>query len=373
MQPAEIRLDTADLNTIETLVTELSHPEPRRVIYAVDLLESLDKRHLVTPLLLHHESPEVRARALQVAAAAGPARGRGQWLRGVERSLKDSDGEVRLAAVRALAALNAARTPPSVMRGFLARPRPALVVTAASRSPRARPRAIAPRPRDALQRARRRHARAGSARSASEVARALGQVRNPQIPAAARAADVRRRSRRRARSDPQRRPIGPGGRRLPVRAAAGLADAEPPVEARRAREVLVGYGDDVVEALAYFLADPDEDIWVRRHVPSTLGLIPDAAVDGRAGLGARSRRWFRPLQGGRRHRAARAATAPALTIDRAVIERQILQETTRAFSALTLHHNLFVDGGLDGAIAARARAERKERSAPSIESSVCSA
>ena len=66
VRPSEIRLDTADLNTIETLVTELSHPDPRRVVYAIDLLESLDKRHLVTPLLLHHESPEVRARALAV-------------------------------------------------------------------------------------------------------------------------------------------------------------------------------------------------------------------------------------------------------------------------------------------------------------------
>ena len=71
VQPAEIRLDTADLSTIETLVGELSHPDPRRVLYAVDLLESLDKRHLVTPLLLHHESPEVRARVLALAERAG--------------------------------------------------------------------------------------------------------------------------------------------------------------------------------------------------------------------------------------------------------------------------------------------------------------
>ena len=70
VEPAEIRLDTADLNTIETLVTELSHHEPRRVIYAIDLLESLDKRHLVTPLLLHHESPQY-ADGWQVAEAAG--------------------------------------------------------------------------------------------------------------------------------------------------------------------------------------------------------------------------------------------------------------------------------------------------------------
>ena len=65
MEAGEIRLDTADLYTIETLVEELAHPEPTRVLYAIDLLESLDKRHLVTPLLLHHEIADVRARALR--------------------------------------------------------------------------------------------------------------------------------------------------------------------------------------------------------------------------------------------------------------------------------------------------------------------
>ena len=41
-----------------------------------------------------------------------------------------------------------------------------------------------------------------------------------------------------------------------------------------AREVLVGYGEDIVETLAFFLHDESEDIWVRRHIPSTLALIP---------------------------------------------------------------------------------------------------
>ncbi|HYI05775.1 MAG TPA: Npt1/Npt2 family nucleotide transporter, partial [Reyranella sp.] len=36
VRPAEVRLDTADLSSIETLLTELSHPEPRRVLYAID-------------------------------------------------------------------------------------------------------------------------------------------------------------------------------------------------------------------------------------------------------------------------------------------------------------------------------------------------
>ena len=42
----------------------------------------------------------------------------------------------------------------------------------------------------------------------------------------------------------------------------------------RARAVLVSYGEPVVDALAHFLRDPDEDIWVRRHIPATLAQIP---------------------------------------------------------------------------------------------------
>jgi HEAT repeat protein len=130
---------------------------------------------------------------------------------------------------------------------------------------------------------------------------------------------------------------------------------------RAAREVLVGYGGDVVDMLAYFLADPEEDIWVRRHVPGTLALIPTqrsmdvlvTALDHKDGF-------VRFKAGAAIERLRRGA--PQLTIDRAVIERQILQETMRAFNALTLHHNLFVRGGQDaGSVLAQALNEKQQR------------
>ena len=49
--------------------------------------------------------------------------------------------------------------------------------------------------------------------------------------------------------------------------------------------MLVSYGEPVVDALAHFMRDPDEDIWVRRHIPATLALIP-GAEDGRRADGA---------------------------------------------------------------------------------------
>ena len=42
----------------------------------------------------------------------------------------------------------------------------------------------------------------------------------------------------------------------------------------RARAVLVSYGEPVIDALAFFMRDADEDIWVRRHIPGTIGQIP---------------------------------------------------------------------------------------------------
>jgi AAA family ATP:ADP antiporter len=357
VQPAEIRLDTADLNTIETLVTELSHPDPRRVVYAVDLLESLDKRHLVTPLLLHHESPQVRARALQVAAAAGGERAT-HWLPGVQRSLKDSDADVRLAAVRAVAAMNR-KDATQLMRGFLSDPDPLMVVTAAS----ALAESSAEGDRTAAEEALRQltqDTREQAAPIRIEVARALGLVRNPKF---------------RPLLVPLMFDADVNVAQEAIRSAGRLGPAEgdylfvPPLVSllrnrllkRAAREVLVSYGGDVVDALAYFLSDPEEDIWVRRHVPGTLGLIPtQRSMDVLLSALENNDGFVRFKAGGAIERLQR--TAPQLTVDRVVIERQILQECTRAFGALTLHHNLFVSGGLDAtSVLSQALTEKYQR------------
>ena len=102
MQASELRLNVGDLTTIETLVQELAHPDPKRVVYAIDVLESLDKRNLVTPLLLYHESPQVRRRALYALGAVRSDIAE-QWVPQIRRMLGDSDAGVRAAAIGALA------------------------------------------------------------------------------------------------------------------------------------------------------------------------------------------------------------------------------------------------------------------------------
>lgn len=355
VEPSEIRLDTADLNTIETLVTELSHPDPRRVIYAIDLLDSLDKHHLVTPLLLHHDEPEVRARALASAANA-PRQRMEHWARGAERALSDPDVGVRLAAVRALAALRSEDLT-AMMRPLLSDAEPRLAITAATglaASGSEEDRAAA---EDTLK------ALASDTRQQAvpiriEVARALGQLgdtrfRTLLVP---------------LMFDPSidvaREAIRSAGR-LP---AGDFLFVPPLISLMRhrllksaAREVLVGYGEDVIDPLAFFLRDPDEDIWIRRHVPSTLALIPsqrslDVLVNA-----------LNDPDGFIRFKATAAIDRlrrdhPHLKAAPEVVERQILAESMRAFSALTLYHNLFNVGGMDrDLLLARALQEKQRR------------
>lgn len=355
LQASEIRLDTADLSTIETLVGELADPDPRRVIYAIDLLESLDKRRLVTPLLLFHEAPEVRARALGIAEAAGPA-GAERWASAVERALKDGHPEVRLAAMRAMAALQpegAAAT----MRPYLSASDPTLVVTAATALADSADEADVAAAEDAFRRLAD-DTREQEAAVRLEIAHALGNVENPRfrplVVPLMYDADL----------NVARAAILSAGKR----GAGDYLFVPPLVSLLRhrllkgaARQVLVGYGEGVVDALAYFLRDRDEDPWVRRHVPSTLALIPtQRAMDVLVSA-------LQDPDGFVRYKAGAAIERlkqdhPDLTVDATIVEPQIADETKRTFNALTLHYNLFVAGGLDKtSLLARALEEKHER------------
>ena len=129
MQASELRLNVADLTTIETLVQELSHPDPHRVVYAIDVLESLDKRNLVTPLLLYHEAPVVRRRALSALGAVRSDIAQ-QWVPHIRRMLGDGDAGVRAAAIGALASISQ-EDAASLARPLLADPDPRIRATAA--------------------------------------------------------------------------------------------------------------------------------------------------------------------------------------------------------------------------------------------------
>jgi AAA family ATP:ADP antiporter len=355
VRPAELRFNNPDAATIEALVSELAHPEPRRVLYAIDLLDSMDKRPLVTPLLLAHESAEVRARALRVAEAAGPGLA-DRWLPGVHRALKDADGPVRIAAVGALAALRG-EAAADVMRPFLGGQDPALSIVAASALASSTNEADVIAAEVTLKRFAD-DTRDQGAPWRLQVARALGDVHNPQF---------------RPLLVPLMYDANAEVARAAIESAGTLGAGDflfvPPLVAllrnRRlksvARQVLVGYGEPVVAPLAYFMLDREEDVWVRRHVPSTLGLLPFpssvaallTALDDPDGFLK-----FKAVSALERIRR----THPEIAIDPDAVTRHLHAEAGRAFSALTLHHNLFVAGGLDAtSLLARSLTEKHSR------------
>ncbi|MEP6783369.1 MAG: Npt1/Npt2 family nucleotide transporter, partial [Acidobacteriota bacterium] len=355
VEPDAVRLNNPDPSSIETLVAELAHPEPRRALYAIDLLDAMGKRQLVTPLLLSHENAAIRARALRVAEAAGTTLA-DRWLPGVERALNDQDSSVRVAAVCALASLRGGADA-DVMRPFLTKGDPALAIAAASAL------TSSDRPDDveAASAALRKYSSDTADQAAPwrlQVARALGDVRNPSF---------------RPHLVPLMFDANLEVARAAIESAGRLGGADflfvaPLVSLLRnrrlkgaARAVLVGCGEDVIAPLAYFMGDQEEDVWIRRHVPSTLALLPfpasiaalTAALDAEDGF--------------LRYKATMALVrvrrnTPALPIDAKTITRHVLAEAGRSFNALTLHYNLFTAGGLDkGSLLARALREKQER------------
>ena len=112
-----------------------------------------------------------------------------------------------------------------------------------------------------------------------------------------------------------------------------------------ARDVLVSYGEEVVPALAHFLRDPEEDIWVRRHVPSTLSRIPcQASMDVLIALVDEKDAFLR-------YKCVAAVDRlhgehPELTFDPSPIETLAWLEGMQFYQFLSYHDNLFTRGGI---------------------------
>ena len=338
VQPT-VGLDVADLSTVETLVEELAHPDEGRVLYAIDVLESLDKRNLVTPLLLHHEAGAVRARAL---AALGSARSEiaQRWAPAIQGMIKDENADVRVAAIGALASIRD-QDATALARTLLSDNDPRIVATAAV----------------ALSQSGRREDQETADRALSSLA-AAAEESDPQV--------------RRDLAAAIRNVGGADCRHLLIPL---LHDGDPAVAAESmrsvralpstdnlfaptlisllgnrqlksgARETLVGYGEPVVAMLGHFLRDRQEDIWVRRHIPATLARVPvQASMDILiAGLAE--------PDGFLRYKVLSAIEklsrdSPDLTFEAEPIEKLTLKEGRGYFNWLSLHHNLFVRAGL---------------------------
>jgi HEAT repeat protein/CRP-like cAMP-binding protein len=355
IKPTEMKLAEADLSTVETLIQELASVEEQRVLYAIDLLESFDKRNLVTPLLLYHESPAVRVRALSVVSRAEPEVSK-RWLPVIQKMMVDENPDVRMAAISALAEIRSEKSL-ELIRPFLQDRDPRAAMTAAL--------VLAQSGED-------------DASFAEEKLKAL-------------ATDVRESSTstRKELATAIARLPGPGVRRLliPLLHDPEHVVAEEAMRSARqvsrgdfffvptmvsllrhrrlkssAREVLIGYGEDAVPVLRHFLHDPEEDPWVRRHIPATLARIP-AQASMNALVEALSERdrfiRYKVLAGIERLHRVR----PDLVFAREPLETLALEEAVRHSHYLPLVRRLFEKDRLpDSALLGRAVCEKLGRS-----------
>ena len=333
IRPAEVRVAAADLSTIEILIQELASPDARRVLYAIDMLESLDKRSLITPLLLHHESSEVRARALGLLAAARP-NDAARWLPAIRRMMADESPEVRAAAVVTLAELSD-ESVTELVRPHLHDKNPRIAMTAAM-------------------------VLAGGSQE-EDVAAAESVLRDLVSDTHESAALVRREY-----AIALRHVATPRFRRLliPLLYDTDLEVAEEAMCTVRqlgisdfifvptlisllrnrrlkssARELLVGYGEPILDILRHFLRDPEEDIWVRRHIPAAIARIPcQQAMDILIGALDEPDGFlrFKVIEGvGMLHRAD-----TQLSFDRELIESLVLKEASRCSYYQAQHRDL---------------------------------
>ena len=266
VKPAEVRIDVADLTTVEALLEELAYPEEQRVLYAIDILESLDKRNLVTPLLLYHESPNVRARAVSVMSGGHTSLPE-RWHPMIQRMVDDSNPRVRAEAIVALAKIrkqDATKLARDMLQETDTAPRvsiSAAVVLAGSTV--ATDVAVAETTLARL--ATNLHEDAVATRR--DVASAIREIRRPQV---------------RHLLIPLLQDPEPDVAEEAMRSVMALR----PLDAlfvptlisllgdRRlksgARAALVSYGEPVLDMLSHVASDRLEDPWIRRHVPATL-------------------------------------------------------------------------------------------------------
>jgi AAA family ATP:ADP antiporter len=354
VRPEEVRLSGSELSTVETLVGELAHPDPARVVYAIDVLESLDKRNLVTPLLLYHEAPAVRRRAL---AALGAVRGElaQRWAPQIRRLLADADAGVRAAAIAALGTISNDDVT-TLARPLLTDPDPRIRVTAATAlAAGARPEDVDVAESTMLEIVN--DSRESARQGRGDVASAIRHIAHPRF----------RRMLIPLLYDPAPEVADEAMESVRVGADDFLFVPTLVTLLRhrqlkgRARRVLTSYGEPVIDALAHFMRDPDEDVWVRRHIPATLAQIPSQkSVDALTAA-------LEEQDGFLRFKAVAALERmrrehPDLTFKREPIEALAIKESRGYFNSLSLHHNLFVrDRRSPDSLLARALVEKMDR------------
>jgi len=268
INPVTVPAAVADSETIETLIQELASPDENRVLYAIEFLESLDKKELVTPLLLHHESPVIRARALSVISSLQPSIS-ARWLPAIRSMLTDADPNVRSAAVGALARVNNQEAG-ELVRPLLRDQNPRIALTAAMVLAGSSREEDVENAEDILN-----ELVASKRESAASIRLDFAiAIRHVPIPRYRRLLIPLLNDSNQDVVEEAMRSI----RKLGATDLIFIPTFISLLHNRRfkgsARNLLVGFGDSVLPILNHFLRDPDENIWIRRHIPEIIARIP---------------------------------------------------------------------------------------------------
>ena len=266
---AEIPINVSDVTTLEMLVQALGSSDARQVLQSLDILASNQRENLVSPLLLYHDDSEVRQRTLEILAKSG----RVDALPLIERRLADQNPEVRAEAIKTLAELHgedACELMLPRLRESDAGVRAAAVACLANYGTEPMVEEATRSLQDLLSDA--------DPEIRAEAAKALGAIREPRFQEMLIRLlyDREPQIAREAISAIRRRVARDGYNPIYVPTLVSL------LHDRRvkheAREALVAFGEPAIPALAHFMSEADEQLWVRRALPMAIAKIGTLAA-----------------------------------------------------------------------------------------------
>ena len=331
---ADDHLNIKDSKTLALLVQALGSSDRRQVLQSLDILESNNRSHLVPPLLLYHDDPEVRHRTLVVLAKAG----RVDAAPLIEKTLQDEDPEVRAEAIQVLAKIHgedACELMLPRLHDANAPVQAAAVACLANHGNDAMVKEATATLTNLLADA--------DPEVRCEAAKALGAIKEPlfQAKVIQLLYDQEISVVRETINAIRRRVTRDGFNPLYVPTLISL------LQSRRikheARESLVAFGEPALPALSHFMSDRDEPVWVRRALPMTIAKIGTLAAA--IALIERLAEVMDEFQ--RRQLVEALGSLPEeirRSVDRRVIEEQIHEEARRYLQAMA---NLNALGFLD--------------------------
>ena len=266
---AAVPIDLRDVTSLEVLVQSLGSSDSRQVIYALELLDYFDKGNLVPPVLLRHESPEVKQKTLELMAKNQ----RTDAIPLIEEALNDEHPEVRTAALHALVDLHDDTHPAEIAErlddpdvGIRGTAVASILTSSESNAHEAARRTLETMISGAAPRVR---------CAATDV---IGELRDPAFQESLVQllydADIR------VQHDAiraVRERVGRGSKN-PLFVPTLISLMRDRRLKHEAREALVSYGETVIPALIHFMNDPGEQLWVRRAIPKTVARVGGAAA-----------------------------------------------------------------------------------------------